>query len=295
MFNSLVKKLIESVTPVASNWMVSSKVDNVIERFSKDGEDIPFVIFNSGQRGNGLSSIQQVHDLDAYFEELKAKVTKHIPKDSEYVYKIKKLGDHITLYGTTTEWIEHAKRYNNHNHWIVIATARKMSETISNLSLSIGKYNLFENKPGVVTSFEDSTTLVSSKTLSNCQKIKELYGVTPHMVYTVFNTGRKAASTYITFTNQGNLAMVLARRETSHPRAGQTILYTPSSRKQLNNIAIETEKYGPYIKITHFGGFYSFLKDGEPYDEKRWEKEVEVFIRTVDAHNRDDIGGLPEW
>jgi hypothetical protein len=122
---------------------------------------------------------------------------------------------------------------------VSLADAKKDLKQITNkeilpLNLKLGKYNLSGNEQGVELTWNEGSNLLSSTTKQNALKLfNDILGIEPAKVYVgiVPRKGKAAKSFYI-LGEYNNIPLILARKETSTPGAGQTFLISPTFKSK---------------------------------------------------------------
>ena len=122
---------------------------------------------------------------------------------------------------------------------VSLADAKKDLKQITNkeilpLNLKLGKYNLSGNEQGVELTWNEGSNLLSSTTKQNALKLfNDILGIEPAKVYVgiVPREGKAAKSFYI-LGEYNNIPLILARKETSTPGAGQTFLISPTFKSK---------------------------------------------------------------
>ena len=125
---------------------------------------------------------------------------------------------------------------------ISLGNARKELEDltgkeISPLNLKLGKYNISGNEQGTELTWEEGSKLLSSTTRQNVISFfNNILNIEPSKIYIgiVPRDGKAAKSFYIA-GEYNNIPIIVARKETAAPGAGQTHLISPSYKDKFHN------------------------------------------------------------
>jgi hypothetical protein len=111
------------------------------------------------------------------------------------------------------------------------------NKEISPLNLILGKYNLSGNEQGVELSWEEGSKLVSPTTKANSLKLfNDLLGIDPIKIYIGgVHREEKVVKSFYIYGEYNNVPLVIARKETLSPQAGQTYLVSPTFKGKLND------------------------------------------------------------
>jgi hypothetical protein len=141
-------------------------------------------------------------------------------------------------------------KINNPNSWqdpqlVSLAKARiglknKTGKDSSLLDLKIGKYNLSGTEQGVELSWEEGSSLLSSTTKTNIAKVfNDILGINPTKIYIGVvpnsNDPHKTQKSIYIYGEYNNIPVVIARKSTPSPSAGQTFLVSPTRKDKLSN------------------------------------------------------------
>lgn len=166
-----------------------------------------------------------------------------------------------------------------------------IGKEISPLNLKLGKYNISGNEQGVELTWEEGSKLLSSTTKQNATSFfNNILNIEPYKIYIgiVPRKEGKAAKSFYIVGEYNNIPLIIARKETASPGAGQTFLVSPTYKDKFHNYSnFYGDESNEEIKqkiINNFGLNINEIKIEKPftYDKAYGESHsYDEFIKNI--------------